>query len=133
MQDVIKILRENNEVVPIPMRLPSESEVLTLEKKLSIHFPSDFKGYLLKVSDVVFGTIEPVTITDPSCYTYFKTVLDDARTCGVDNNLIPICYNNGDFYCMESDGRIVFWSHNGVVDESWDNIWDWVNDVWLVS
>jgi len=36
-----------------------------------------------------------------------------------------------DYYCIDNQGRIRFWSHNGTTDESWKNLATWIEDVWI--
>ena len=120
-----------NERVPRPMRLPSDEEVRTMEAKTDISFSSDFKRYLLEASDVAVGALEPVTVTDPDIHTYLPTVLADARDYGVPADLIQICEDNGDIYCVTRTGEVVFWSHNGTTDERWPDLAPWIEGVWI--
>ena len=102
-----------------------------MELKTGLSFPPDFRRYLLEASDVVFGVMEPVTITRPTSHTHFPEVLADARKWGVPDNLIPLCYDNADFYCVDPSGQVVFWSHDGASDESWADIATWIEEVWI--
>lgn len=128
---VIRELRELNEPVPKPMRLPTEAEVREIESKTDLSFPPDFRRYLLEASDVVFGVKEPVTITSPNSHTHFLKILADARKWGVPDDLIPLCYDNADFYCVDPSGEVVFWSHDGQPEERWADIATWIEEVWI--
>lgn len=127
----IGLLREANQAVPKPVRLPTIQEVFAIEKSHDLLFHDDFKRYLLEASDVSFGTFEPVTITEPESHTYFPEVLSSARACGVPKELIPLCEDNAEFYCMTHSGQILFWSQNGTTDESWDDMAIWIEEVWM--
>ena len=131
IESAIKHLRELNEPVPRPLSLPNEIEVKKWETELGILLPVDYRTYLLKASDVVLGSIEPGTIGDPLSHTHLPKIIQSARTYGVPENLLPFCEDNGDFYCLTSHGEIVFWSHNGISDESWPNLADWIEQVWI--
>ena len=131
LTEIISRLRSVNEPVPKPARLPSESDVRKIEAELKIIFHSDFRKYLLEASDVVFGTKEPVTICEPKSHTYLPSVVESARAYGVPTDLVPVCEDNADFYCINRHGKIVFWSHNGTSDESWPSLATWIRDVWL--
>lgn len=128
---MISQLRGLNEPVPKPMRLPSEEEVRAIEASTSISFPPDFRRYLLEASDVVFDALEPVTVTLPDAHTHFPNVLASARQWGVPTDLIPICEDNADFYCIAQSGEVVFWSHNGPTDERWSSVASWIEEVWI--
>jgi hypothetical protein len=127
-------LHSRNRPVPKPARLPTASEVDAAERQLGIRFHPDFRRYLLEVSDVVVGTLEPVTITLPDSHTDLSAVAESAWDgCGVPRNLVPVCEDNADFYCMSQSGEIVFWSHNGLTSERWPNLAAWIADVWLAT
>ena len=69
MEDVIDILRERNEPVPVPLDLPDEDLLVEIEEELLISMPDDLRFFLLTVSDVVYGKLEPVTVTDRNSHT----------------------------------------------------------------
>ncbi len=133
MASVFLRLRELNEEVPKPMRLPTEEELSLVEDGLDITFSAGLKSYFLQVSDIVYGCIEPVTITNSDSHTYLPAVAKDAAECGVPKDLVPLCEDNGDFYCVTSEGKVVFWSHDGASQEVWQNIEAWIEDVWMES
>jgi len=133
LDEALRALRENNEPVPKPLRLPTQDEVAVMAQALGVSFHPDYERYLLQASDVVFGTLEPATIVSSADHTYLPSVVQGARAMGVPEELLPICEDNGDYYCMPRDGCVVYWSHNGVTDESWPDLAAWICDVWLVS
>ena len=45
--------------------------------------------------------------------------------------LMPICEDNSDYYCINNNGEVVFWSHNGATDEKWANVTVWRNQMVL--
>jgi hypothetical protein len=132
LNEAFRELRARNQPVPRPPRLPTAAEVDAVERDLSVSFHPDFRRYLLEVSDVTYGFIEPVTITVVDSHTDLRRV---ARTAweeyGVSRELLPICEDNADFYCMNSKGEVVFWSHNGPSSEKWTSLAAWIKDVWL--
>jgi hypothetical protein len=132
LDEAFEELRSKNESVPLPLRLPTELEVEDAENRLGTSFPPDFRRYLLEASDIVCGTVEPVTITVPGSHTDLYRVVKDAwDVYGVPRELLPLCESNADFYCMNSDNEIVFWSHNGWSSEKWPSLAHWVKEVWI--
>jgi hypothetical protein len=127
----ISKLRELNEEVPKPPRLPTPDEVADAERRLLVKFHPDFRQYLLEASDVVYGTSEPVTITDPDSHTHLDAAAKEAWEMGVPRDLLPICEDNGDYFCMNQRGQVVYWSHNGTTDEKWPDLANWIANVWL--
>ena len=90
MEEIIEQLREANEPVPVPLELPDEDQLVEIEEQLFIDIPFVFREFLLTVSDVVYGSLEPVTVTDPQSHTYLPDVAANAWDAGVDRSMIPI-------------------------------------------
>ncbi|SHN03264.1 SMI1/KNR4 family protein [Phytopseudomonas punonensis] len=133
MEEVIEQLRELNEPVPVPLELPDEELLVEIEEQILINLPFELREFLLKVSDVVYGRLEPVTVTDPQSHTYLPEVASVAWSLGVPRELVPICEDRGNYYCVEQDGTVLLWDgeEEDLTDESWDSVWHWVREVWL--
>lgn len=133
MEEVIEQLRELNEPVPVPLELPEEELLVEIEEQILINLPFELREYLLKVSDVVYGRLEPVTVTDPQSHTYLPEVASVAWSLGVPRELVPICEDQGNYYCVEQDGTVLLWDgeEEDLTDDSWDSVWHWVREVWL--
>jgi hypothetical protein len=48
---------------------------------------------------------------------------------GVPRDLLPFIEDNGDYFCLTSDGEVVYWSHNGSTDERWPTMAAWHQQV----
>lgn len=133
MEEVIEQLRELNEPVPVPLELPEEELLVEVEEQILINLPFELREFLLKVSDVVYGRLEPVTVTDPQSHTYLPEVASVAWSLGVSRELVPICEDQGNYYCVEQDGTVLLWDgeEEDLTDDSWDSVWHWVREVWL--
>src|SRR5262249_17587290 len=132
LDQAIAELRKRNEPVPTPMRLPTEAEVADYESKLEVTFHPDYRKFLLEASDVVFGTLEPATITDPDSHTDLLTGCDGAwEDYEMPRKFLPICEDNGDYYAMNKKGQVVFWSSDGATDEKWPDLATWIEQVWI--
>lgn len=131
LDDVLQKLRDLNEAVLRPLDLPTEDELNQLEKELGTTLHQDYRRFLLEASNVVYGSIEPATVTDPEAHTHLATILKDAREVGVPEHLLPICEDNGSYYCMGINGEVVFWDHNGLSNESWPNLASWIEAIWI--
>src|SRR5260370_1067943 len=123
LSEVILELRELNEPVPEPFRLPTESEVNAAEDQLGVKFPEDYRQYLLTASDIVYGSLEPAVVTPDSGYLNLVEVAESAwNEMDVPRNLLPICEDNGDYYCLNEKGEVQFWSHDGTIEEKWRDL-----------
>jgi SUKH superfamily protein len=132
LPDILAELRELNEPVPKPLRLPTEAEVTLAQNRLGMIFPGDYRRYLLEASDVVFGTLEPAIVTPDAGH---LSLVEMAQTgweeMELPPELLPFCEDNGDYYCLTPEGTVKFWSHNGTTDESWPDLATWIKEVWI--
>lgn len=131
LEEAIQKLRSVNESVPKPARLPTESEIAAAEKKLGIEFTADYHQFLLQASDVVYGAFEPAMVTPGAGRLDLVTMAREAWEIGVPEELLPFCESNGDYFCVQGDGRVVYWSHDGTTDETWPDLAHWIVEVWL--
>jgi hypothetical protein len=132
LDEVIFELRSLNESVPNPMRLPTKEEVSNAELEIGFEFHPDYRKYLLEASDVIFGVIEPATLTIPGCHTDLHKISRVAwKNYSLPKNLLPICQDNADFYCMNKLGEVIFWSHNGWTNVKWPNLASWIDEIWI--
>ena len=136
MDDVIELLREKNEQISLPLDLPDEDLLVEIEEQLLMALPDDLREYLLDASDVVYGTLEPVTVADPRSHTYLPEVAAQAWNDGMPRHLIPICQLGDGYYCIGEEGDVHYW--NGLKlgkdpqgDKEWANMAEWIRDVWL--
>ena len=132
LSEVIAELRELNEEVPKPLRLPTAAEVAAAETQLSVKFHPDYRRYLLEASDVVFGSLEPAIVIPDAGH---LSLVDIAETAWdemeVPRELLPFCEDNGDYYCLNQNGEVGYWSHNGATDEKWKDLATWIKEVWI--
>ncbi|UTW05864.1 SMI1/KNR4 family protein [Pseudomonas benzenivorans] len=136
MEEVIDQLRELNEPVPVPLELPDEETLVEIQEQILIHLPFALREFLLTVSDVVYGRLEPVTAADPQSHTYLPEVASVAWSLGVPREYVPLCEDQGNYYVVEEDGTVLLWEADTEEineDESWESVWHWVRDVWLES
>ncbi|NLC99640.1 MAG: SMI1/KNR4 family protein [Gammaproteobacteria bacterium] len=136
MEEVIDELRERNEPVPVALELPDEECLVEIQEQILIHLPFALREFLLTVSDVVYGRLEPVTASDPHSHTYLPEVTSTAWDLGLPRNLIPLCYDAPIYYVVDDEeGEVLAWDEESqeMQDETWESVWHWVRDVWLES
>jgi hypothetical protein len=135
VEEVIEQLREVNEPVPVPLELPDEELLVEIEEQLFINLPFELREFLLTVSDVVFGHLEPVTVTDPQSHTFLPEVAANAWDAGVPRDLLPICQDGRDYYVVDIENQVTLFDGDDgeLTEETWDSVWHWARDVWLES
>ncbi|HJZ83014.1 MAG TPA: SMI1/KNR4 family protein [Pyrinomonadaceae bacterium] len=132
LSEVLTELRELNEPVPKPLRLPTAAEVNAAENRLGVKFPADYRRYLLESSDIVCGTLEPAIVTPDAGHLSLVEMAESAwEEMELPRDLLPFCEDNGDYYCLADDGTVEFWSHDGATDETWEDLATWIKEVWI--
>jgi len=135
MNEVVAELRALNLDVPIPLELPNDDDLLSAEETLFLPLPQDFRDYLLMASDVVYGSLEPVTVADPQSHTFLPEVAAMAWERGLPRDLIPVCDVAEGYYAIDEGGIVMLWSEaDGLSeDDTWDSIWHWVKAIWIAD
>ena len=137
LSEAIAALRARSETVPVPPRLPTAAEVDAAERALGVRFHPDYRRFLLEAGDVVFGALEPAQVTSGDERLSLVAIANTAHdVMELPRRLLPICEDNGDYYCMRASGassEVVFWSHDGGSDERWDDLAAWIAEVWIAE
>ena len=135
MEEVVEQLRELNEPVPIALELPDDDMLLSVQEQILIHLPFALREFLLEVSDVVYGHLEPVTASDPNSHTYLPEVASYAWSIGLPRELVPLCQTGSDYYAVDAEGEVFLWQQDSqeLASETWETVWHWARDVWLES
>ena len=55
MEEILDLLREYNEPVPVPLDLPDEDQLVLVEEEILLPIPGCMREYLLTASDVVLN------------------------------------------------------------------------------
>ncbi|QDO82879.1 SMI1/KNR4 family protein [Shewanella psychropiezotolerans] len=133
MHEIIEQLQELSETVPTPLELATFEQIVVVEEEILMPLPAELKEYLLYASDVIYGSLEPVTASDPYSHTYLAEVTAYAWSIGMSREYVAICQQGNSFYCIDQEGQVILWSEDELESETWDSFWQWAEHVWLQS
>ena len=133
MHEIIEQLQELSETVPTPLELATFEQIVVVEEEILMPLPAELKEYLLYASDVIYGSLEPVTASDPYSHTYLADVPAYAWSIGMSREYVAICQQGNSFYCIDQEGQVMLWSEDELESETWDSFWQWAEHVWLQS
>ena len=133
MEEVIEALQENASPQSFPLELPDDDLLVEIEEEILLPIPYGFKEFLLSVSDLVCGSLEPVTVCDPQAHTHLPEVTAEAWALGLPRDQIALCAQGSDYYCVDQNGEVRLWRDGELEDEYWESVWRWAEDVWLKS
>ena len=132
INDAIFELKKLSIDTPKKPVLPSESILEKYANSIGFKFSDDYRKFLLEASDVFVGSINPLIITERGNHPdELSVALNKAREIGVPKEWLPMCEDNGNFYCLTQDGSVHFWAHDGATDESWPTLAAWIKTVWI--
>ncbi|WP_247539064.1 SMI1/KNR4 family protein [Ralstonia pseudosolanacearum] len=114
--------------------LPDDELISEYESEVGFLFPEEYKYFLKQASNIFFGTKDPLVVThDRTDRSELSNAIGEGRKMGIPHDWLPICEDNGDYYCITQNGQIRFWSGNGVANESWQDLATWVKEVWIAE
>ncbi|MFH1807025.1 MAG: SMI1/KNR4 family protein [Pseudomonadota bacterium] len=131
--EVIKLINQADDPAGRRQPLPDDSLIEKYEQQTGIVFPEDYKIFLKSISNAFVGFMSPFVLNEDLSKGYGDLVLGlrDARKVGVPDDWLPICEDNGNYYCLAPDGSVQFWDHNGSSNETWPDLATWAKEVWL--
>ena len=104
----------------------TDVELGEAQRILGFEFPLEYIEFVKSGYDLGDAPIEALEILNPPSYVNIFETLKNAREYyDLPVELLPICEDNSDYYCLNATGEVVFWSHNGVTYEKWENIAEW--------
>nr|WP_269082397.1 SMI1/KNR4 family protein [Thalassomonas viridans] len=93
-------------------------------------FHCEYIHFIKSGYDLGDAPLEALEICNPQSHVDIYEVIADARKYyQLPEELLPICEDNSDYYCLNKLGEVIFWSHNGVTDEKWQNVAVWRNQM----
>ncbi|WP_445494580.1 SMI1/KNR4 family protein [Photorhabdus sp. SF281] len=132
LNDVIEEIERLSDGQRNDVDLPDDELISQYEKEIGFEFSNDYKEVLKKISNMFYGTIDLLSVTrDKKYYGELSQALSDAREQGLPENLLPICEDNGSYYCIDYDGKIKYWTLDGYNEESWSDLASWIKQVWI--
>ena len=133
MEEVIDLIKESALSTTAFLELPTDDDLVLIEEEILLPIPRDLRIFLLEVSDLVCGTLEPVTVADVGAHTHLSEVTANAWSQGMPREMMAICQDNDSFYCISQDGEIQYWNDGELSEQSWEDIWEWAQQIWLSS
>ncbi|MDX5414287.1 MAG: SMI1/KNR4 family protein [Rhodobacterales bacterium] len=133
LAQVIDLINQADDPAGRKKPLPDDTLVDKYEQLIGLPFPEDYRTFLKSVSNAFVGYMSPFSLREEPSEDYrdLYAGVNAARKAGVPGHWLPICEDNGDYYCLVSDGTVRFWDHNGPSQEEWPDLATWAYDVWL--
>lgn len=129
IEELIKVSKNNRFMVD----LPNDKTLENYQKEIGISFSQDYTYYLKKANNIFYNLDEIVLVTNrnENESSELKKIIKEARKLGLDEKWIPLCEDNGNYYCLTPKGNVKYYDLNGKSNEEWDSLAFWIKDVWI--
>jgi hypothetical protein len=132
IHDAVSELKSVRLRLPVKQVLPDDAVISDYEAELGVSFPEDYKFFVREASDSIYNGKDALQLTvDRDSPRELASAVVDAREQGMPESWIPICEDNGNYYCLLEDGSIRYWSHDGPSAETWPDLANWIKNVWI--
>ncbi len=132
ISEVIKELLELRLKLPKKQELPDDNILHQFQVDFGIKLNEEYIYFLKTASDSLYNCKAALRITKNRDHSQeLSRAVQEARSIGMPHDWLPICEDNGNYYCLISDGTIRFWDHNGANNESWPSLACWIKEVWI--
>lgn len=133
MNTIATLLRERSLQTAFPLELPELEDIIEAQEAMLIRIPVEMRDYMLTSSDAIYGSMEPVTVADKNSHTYLPEVAAQAWADGMPRELLPLCANGEQIYCVDEEGSVFEWciSMGEDCQPVCDDVWQWIRDIWL--
>ncbi|WP_455924583.1 SMI1/KNR4 family protein [Pseudomonas putida] len=117
-----------------PFRIPTDAEIDAAEQRLGMDFPPAYRAFLKGGSDVANAAFEPAVVLPGSAD---HDLIDIANTAwkhqGVPRDLLPFIEDDGDYFCVNARGQVLYWSRQGPPQPRWSSFKVWHEQVCLAG
>lgn len=137
MIEIFENLKKLGSVFPWNESFVDKESIKNLESVYSVVLPESYKFFLENYSNISLGSI---TVLKPLNYGSYLDIHEVINEMTSNDNFpvsyFPFVYDNGDCYCFDTnaegtDYKVVFWSHDGLTNETWNNFLEWVEKCWI--
>lgn len=134
-EDVLEKLANISQGALMPLPQATMDDIVDAQEEMLVSFPAEFRDFLLSVSHIEVGSIEPVTLSDPELHTYLPEMASQAWEVGLPRELLPLCKTEDGFYVVTLADQVEFWriEDQDFSGDMWESIWQWADEVWLES
>ncbi|RZM15220.1 SMI1/KNR4 family protein [Pseudomonas sp. AK106] len=132
IRDAVAELKSVRMSLPNAQRLPDDALIVAYERELGISFSDEYKIFAKEASDSIFNGKDALRLTvDRNSPRELLNVVAEAREQGVPKSWLPICEDNGNYYCLLEDGSVSYWAHDGRSNENWPSLASWIKHAWI--
>nr|WP_250810711.1 SMI1/KNR4 family protein [Neorhizobium tomejilense] len=131
IEDVVQLLQAQADRYKTLIPLPDDDAIRYVEAKSGLVLPPDYKYLVQNAGNIALSKDLLYLRDDEIGRGNLLVAIHSARQAGVAADWLPICHDNGDYYCLLPDGSVQLWSHDGMFEGRWLDLADWVVDSFI--
>lgn len=131
IQEAVRLLKKHDDGLVSPILPPDDDVILYVEGEIGLKLSADYR-YLVQNAGHISLSKELLYLrADGEGRSNIIPSIASARKSGVPTDWLPICRDNGDYYCLWPDGSVELWSHDQMFEGRWSDLSDWVVDSFI--
>ncbi|WJH40207.1 SMI1/KNR4 family protein [Aliirhizobium terrae] len=128
IQEAVELLKKHDDGFVSPILPPDDDVIQYVEGAIGLKLPTDYRYLVQNAGHIVLSKELLYLRADGEGRCNIIPSIATARESGVPNDWLPICRDNGDYYCLLPDGSVELWSHDQMFEGRWSDLSDWVVD-----
>ncbi|MGI2032772.1 SMI1/KNR4 family protein [Rhizobium panacihumi] len=128
IREAVELVRGHPEAITSQIPLPDESVIQYVEAESGIRLHQDYRYFVQSVGNIALAKELLYLRENREGRLNILRVIDEARQSGVPADWLPICRDNGDYYCLLPDGTVQLWTHDDMFEGRWPDLSEWVID-----
>jgi hypothetical protein len=131
IQEAVGLLKKHDDGFVSPILPPDDDVILHVEGEIGLKLPADYRYLVQNAGHICLRKELLYLRADGEGRCNIIPSIATARELGVPIEWLPICRDNGDYYCLLPDGSVELWSHDQMFEGRWSDLSDWVVDSFI--
>ncbi len=131
IRESVELVRSRSEAITSQIPLPGDGVIQYVESESGFRLHQDYRYFVQNAGNIVLTKELFYLCENHEGRLNLLRVIDEARQSGVPADWLPICQDNGDYYCLLPDGTVQLWSHDDMFEGRWADLSDWLLDCFI--
>ncbi len=131
IREAVRLVETHDDRFVSPVPLPDDDVIRYVEDEIGLKLSADYRYLVQNAGNIVLSKELLYLRADREGRCNILPSVASARESGVPRDWLPICQDNGDYYCLLPDGSVQLWSHDQMFEGHWFDLSDWVLDCFI--
>lgn len=131
MEQAIALLLAHGDACATRLPPPGDAVLNDIARESGLPLPDDYRTLVQRAGNISLTRELLQPRAGRGGRLNLLSAIAEARASGVPAEWLPICRDNGDYYCLLPDGSVRLWSHDAMFEGEWSDLPDWVVDSFI--